>query len=79
MTFADDRDERIMVQAADGKPHLLEILVRGHATSLLTFIHRMVGDRHRSEFFPEFHRLLTVRHDRHYRLLTVKPAENTVC
>jgi RNA polymerase sigma-70 factor (ECF subfamily) len=49
MTLADDRDEWLMVQAADGKPHLLEILVRRHASPLLTFIHRMVGDRHRSE------------------------------
>ena len=49
MNLADDRDEWIMVQAANGQPHLLEILVRRHASPLLTFIHRMVGDRHRSE------------------------------
>jgi RNA polymerase sigma-70 factor (ECF subfamily) len=49
MNLADDRDEWIMVQAAQGKPQLLEILVRRHASSLLTFIQRMVGDRHRSE------------------------------
>jgi DNA-directed RNA polymerase specialized sigma24 family protein len=49
MNLADDRDERVMVQAARGRPQLLEILVRRHASALLTFIHRMVGDRHRSE------------------------------
>ena len=49
MNLADDRDEWIMVQAAQGQPQLLEILVRRHASPLLTFIHRMVGDRHRSE------------------------------
>jgi DNA-directed RNA polymerase specialized sigma24 family protein len=49
MNLADDRDEWVMVQAAHGKPQLLEILVRRHASALLTFIHRMVGDRHRSE------------------------------
>ena len=49
MNLADDRDEWIMVQAAHGKPQLLEILVRRHASPLLTFIHRMVDDRHRSQ------------------------------
>jgi RNA polymerase sigma-70 factor, ECF subfamily len=49
MNLADDRDEWIMVQAAQGKPQLLEILVRRHASPLLTFIYRMVGNRHRSE------------------------------
>jgi RNA polymerase sigma-70 factor (ECF subfamily) len=49
MNLADDRDEWVMVQAARGRPQLLEILVRRHASALLTFIHRMVGDRHRSE------------------------------
>lgn len=49
MNLADDRDEWIMVQAAQGKPQLLEVLVRRHASPLLTFICRMIGDRHRSE------------------------------
>jgi hypothetical protein len=49
MNFADERDEWIMVQAAHGQPQLLEIHVRRHASPLLTFIHRMVGDRHRSQ------------------------------
>jgi RNA polymerase sigma-70 factor (ECF subfamily) len=44
-----DRDELVMAQVAAGQAHLLERLVRRHATALLTFIARMVGDRHRAE------------------------------
>jgi RNA polymerase sigma-70 factor (ECF subfamily) len=42
-------DEEIMEQVAQGQTRRLEVLVRRHATRLLTFIQRMVGDRHRSE------------------------------
>src|SRR4051812_35785008 len=45
----DDRDEDLMAQVADGDHTVLEHLVRRHGTGLLTFIQRMVGDRHRSE------------------------------
>lgn len=44
-----DRDEWCMAQVADGRFDYLEPLLRRHASPLLTFIHRMVGDRHRSE------------------------------
>jgi RNA polymerase sigma-70 factor (ECF subfamily) len=44
-----ERDEFLMSQVADGRSDLLEWLVRRHATPLLTFIARMVGDRHRAE------------------------------
>jgi RNA polymerase sigma-70 factor (ECF subfamily) len=44
-----ERDEFLMSQVADGRSDLLEWLVRRHATALLTFIARMVGDRHRAE------------------------------
>ncbi len=45
----DERDEEIMAQVARGQSHLLERLIRRHATPLLTFIRRLVGDRHRGE------------------------------
>jgi RNA polymerase sigma-70 factor, ECF subfamily len=45
----EERDEEVMAQVARGQSHLLERLIRRHATPLLTFIRRMVGDRHRSE------------------------------
>src|SRR6185295_1745929 len=48
-TLMPDRDERLMEQVAQGKRECLEPLVRRHANALLTFIQRMVGDRHRSE------------------------------
>jgi RNA polymerase sigma-70 factor (ECF subfamily) len=43
------RDEEVMAEVAGGRPDLLEGLVRRHATGLLTFLTRMVGDRHRAE------------------------------
>ena len=45
----EDRDEYLMARVADGRAELLERLVRRHASPLLTFIRRMVGDRHASE------------------------------
>jgi RNA polymerase sigma-70 factor (ECF subfamily) len=42
-------DEELMDRVAGGQSRWLEVLVRRHATRLLTFIQRMVGDRHRSE------------------------------
>jgi RNA polymerase sigma-70 factor (ECF subfamily) len=49
MKDAQDRDEYLMAQLADGRPELLERLIRRHASPLLTFLRRMVGDAHRSE------------------------------
>lgn len=49
MDPAADRDEFLMAQVALGQVHLLEPLVRRHATGLLTFLTRMLGDRHRAE------------------------------
>jgi RNA polymerase sigma-70 factor (ECF subfamily) len=49
MKGCDDRDEWLMARAAHGERDCLEALVRRHATRLLTFIARMVGDRHRAE------------------------------
>ena len=42
-------DERLMQRVARGGREDLGILVRRYANPLLTFIQRMIGDRHRSE------------------------------
>ncbi len=42
-------DERLMQQVALGKRECVGMLLRRHASELLTFIQRMIGDRHRSE------------------------------
>jgi RNA polymerase sigma-70 factor (ECF subfamily) len=44
-----ERDESLMQLVAHGRADLLEWLVRRHATGLLTFLARMLGDRHRAE------------------------------
>jgi RNA polymerase sigma-70 factor (ECF subfamily) len=44
-----DQDEWLMAQVARGRRELLEPLLRRYASPLLTFIRRMIGDRHRSE------------------------------
>ena len=44
-----ESDERLMANVATGNREALEILIRRYAGSLLTFIHRLIGDRHRSE------------------------------
>src|SRR5262245_52541992 len=49
MAHDPNADESLMALAALGQRDCLEPLVRRYATPLLTFIRRMVGDRHRSE------------------------------
>ena len=49
MDCEHEADERLMQRAADGAREALSILLRRHATPLLTFIQRMIGDRHRAE------------------------------
>src|SRR5579872_166564 len=49
MDERDDRDEWLMTRVAHGERDCLEVLVRRHATPLLTFLARMAGDRHRAE------------------------------
>jgi RNA polymerase sigma-70 factor (ECF subfamily) len=46
---AHQRDEWLMAEVRLGQREALEPLIRRYATPLLTFIHRMVGDGHRSE------------------------------
>jgi len=42
-------DERLMALVADDEPGPMVVLVRRYAGPLLTFIPRMIGDRHRAE------------------------------
>jgi len=42
-------DEELMLRVAGGRREPLGRLVRRHGSPLLTFIQRMIGDRHRSE------------------------------
>ena len=64
MSSEHESDERLMRQVAMGSRSHLETLVRRHASSLLTFIQRMVGDVQRSEdlFQETFLRVWTKRH-----------------
>jgi RNA polymerase sigma-70 factor, ECF subfamily len=45
----NDTDERLMRQVARGEQEALDALLRRHATPLLTFIQRMLGNRHWAE------------------------------
>lgn len=49
MTRKHETDEWLMEQVAAGCRDGPETLVRRYASPLLTFIQRMIGDRHRSE------------------------------
>ena len=64
MDARSDRDEWLMAQVAQGKRDCLEPLVRRYASPLLTFITRLINDRHRSEelFQEVFLAVWTKRH-----------------
>ena len=49
MAALGEPDETLMARTADGDRACLELLVRRHATPLLTFLLRLSGDRHRAE------------------------------
>jgi RNA polymerase sigma-70 factor (ECF subfamily) len=49
MAALGEPDETLMTRTADGDHACLELLVRRHATPLLTFLVRVAGDRHRAE------------------------------
>jgi RNA polymerase sigma-70 factor (ECF subfamily) len=49
MNQSRESDEWLMGQVAQGKRECMTPLVRRYASPLLTFIQRMIGDRHRSE------------------------------
>jgi DNA-directed RNA polymerase specialized sigma24 family protein len=61
-------DERLMQEVAAGKRECVGPLLRRHASGLLTFIQRMIGDRHRSEelFQDVFLAVWTGRHRYQY-------------
>ena len=61
-------DERLMQQVALGKREHIHTLLRRYASPLLTFIQRMIGDRHRSEelFQEVFLAVWTGRHSYRY-------------
>jgi RNA polymerase sigma-70 factor (ECF subfamily) len=63
-----ERDEYLMARVAAGQPELLELLVRRHASPLLTFLCRMTGDRHRAEelFQEAFLAVWVKRHQYQY-------------
>src|SRR5712675_822228 len=44
-----ETDEQLMAQVAENCRDPLAILLRRYASPLLTFIQRMIGDRHQSE------------------------------
>ncbi|MCS6976966.1 MAG: RNA polymerase sigma factor [Gemmatales bacterium] len=45
MTAPDDPDEKLMMRTAQGNHESMEALLRRHATPLLTFLYRLVGNR----------------------------------
>ena len=49
MNQSNASDEWLMGQVAGGQRDHLETLVRRYASPLLTYLHRMCGDRHRAE------------------------------
>ncbi|MAR13123.1 MAG: RNA polymerase subunit sigma [Blastopirellula sp.] len=49
MNTTHESDEWLMGQVAAGDRDCLETLMRRYASPLLTFLHRMLGDRHRAE------------------------------
>lgn len=44
-----ETDEQLMLRVQQGERPALSQLMRRHANAVLTFLHRMCGDRHRSE------------------------------
>lgn len=67
MNQRHERDEWLMAQVALGHREHLEPLLRRYAGPLLTFIQRMIGDRHRSEELFQDVFLSVWRHRAQYR------------
>ena len=66
MATDDEPDEWLMAQVALGKRECLKPLVGRYAGGLLTFIERMVGNRHRSEELFQDVFLAVWTHSRRY-------------
>ncbi len=64
MNQRTNQDEWLMQHVARGHREHLELLLRRHAGPLLTFLYRLLGDRHRSEelFQEVFLAVWTQRH-----------------
>ena len=68
MNRADESSEELMARVARGSDAALSALIRRHATPLLTFLQRMIGDRQRAEdlFQEVFLAVWTHRHQYRY-------------
>lgn len=67
-------DEWLMGQVAHGKRDSLDILVRRYASPLLTFIARMIGDRHRGEeLFQEVFLAVWIKRRQYNQFRRFKP------
>jgi RNA polymerase sigma-70 factor (ECF subfamily) len=73
MNQVDTTDEWLMGQVARGHREHLETLIRRYASSLLTYLHRMTGDRHSAEelfqdaFLAVWEKRRTYRFPRRFR------------
>jgi RNA polymerase sigma-70 factor (ECF subfamily) len=67
MSYDRAGDEELMAQVARGNREAMNPLVRRHASSLLTFIRRMVGDWHRAEELFQEAFLAVWQHRRRYQ------------
>jgi RNA polymerase sigma-70 factor (ECF subfamily) len=67
MPLASFRDEDVMREVARGDESALDILMRRHANSLLTFIGRMIGNRHMAEELFQESFLAVWTHRRSYK------------
>ncbi len=68
MNRADESSEELMDRVARGSDAALSALIRRHASPLLTFLQRMIGDRQRAEdlFQDVFLAVWTHRHQYRY-------------
>ena len=68
MNRADEYSEDLMARVARGSDAALSALIRRHASPLLTFLQRMIGDRQRAEdlFQEVFLAVWTHRHQYRY-------------
>jgi RNA polymerase sigma-70 factor (ECF subfamily) len=74
MEPGSEPDETLMGQVALGKRDSLELLIRRHASSLLSFLQRMIGDRHRGEeLFQEVFLTVWLKRERYQTSRPFKP------
>ena len=74
MDHGSERDEWLMAQVTFGRAELYEALIRRHAMGLLTFLTRMVGDRHRAEeLFQEVFLAVWLKRDQYQHPRPFRP------